>query len=340
MRDILNDSETSGNIPHCYNSVNGSCPNSTYPIIIRAPLYIFFGITVVLTVVGNLLVITTVIHFKQLHTPTNYLILSLAAADLLLGGIVMPPSVMRSVESCWYFGELFCKFHTSTDMMCCTASIINLSMISIDRYYAVCHPLLYKSKMTISTVGIMTSISWIVSAVFGYTVVFQELNLLGMQALDNIVVCEGSCIVLHSFLSSSFSAALSFYIPGMIIVSIYLKIFLVAQEQARSVQIMNATRKSSLTRMERKATKTLAIIMGVFLSSWIPFFLVFTIDPYIDYKTPPLVFDLVTWIGYLNSTFNPVVYAYFYSWFRHALKIIMSGKIFQNGSSRIQLFSV
>ncbi|XP_041951829.1 trace amine-associated receptor 1-like [Alosa sapidissima] len=316
MRDILNDSETSGNIPHCYNSVNGSCPNSTYPIIIRAPLYIFFGITVVLTVVGNLLVITTVIHFKQLHTPTNYLILSLAVADLLLGGIVMPPSVMRSVESCWYFGEFFY------------------------RYYAVCHPLLYKSKMTISTVGIMTSISWIVSAIFGYIVVFQELNLLGMQALDNIVVCEGSCIVLHSLLSSSFSAALSFYIPGLIIVSIYLKIFLVAQEQARSVQIMNATRKSSLTKMERKATKTLAVIMGVFLSSWIPFVLVFTIDPYIDYKTPPLVFDLVTWIGYLNSTFNPVVYAYFYSWFRHALKIIMSGKIFQNGSSRIQLFSV
>ncbi|XP_062407320.1 trace amine-associated receptor 1-like [Sardina pilchardus] len=335
---ILNDSETSGNISLCYDSVNGSCPKFTYPIVIQASLYIFFGMAVVVTVVGNLLVIISVLHFKQLQTPTNYLILSLAIADLLVGGIVMPPSVMRSVESCWYFGALFCKIHSTIDVMCCTASIIILSMISIDRYYAVCHPLLYKSKITISTVGIMTSISWIVSAVFAYMLTFQELNISGVQAFSNSAVCEGSCILLQSMLSSALAS--TFYIPCIIIVSIYVKIFLVAQEQARSVQIMNATRKSSLTKMERKATKTLAIIMGVFLLAWIPYNIVFTVDPHFGYTTPQLIFDVVTWIGYLNSTCNPVVYAYFYSWFRHAFQIIISGKLFQKRSSRIQLFSV
>ncbi|XP_062407321.1 trace amine-associated receptor 1-like [Sardina pilchardus] len=338
MSSILNDSETSGNISLCYDSVNGSCPKFTYPIVIRASLYIFFGMTVVATVVGNLLVIISVLHFKQLQTPTNYLILSLAVADLLVGGIVMPPSVMRSVESCWYLGALFCKIHSTIDVMCCTASVIILSMISIDRYYAVCHPLLYKSKITFSTVGIMISISWILSAVFAYILAFQELKTSGIQAFSNSVGCEGSCILLESMLSSTLESM--FYISCMIMVSIYVKIFLVAQEQARSVQIMNATRKSSLTKMERKATKTLVIIMGVFLLAWIPYNLVFTIDPHFGYQTPQLLVDVVIWIGYLNSTFNPVVYAYFYSWFRHSFQIIISGRIFQKGSSRIQLFSV
>ncbi|XP_012683998.2 trace amine-associated receptor 1-like [Clupea harengus] len=338
-RSTLNESEAPENIPLCYDSVNGSCPKFTYPIVIRVPLYVFLGTTVVITVIGNLLVIITVAHFKQLHTPTNYLIFSLAVADLLVGGIVMPPSVMRSVESCWYLGELFCKIHTSTSMMCCTASIINLTMISIDRYYAISQPLLYKSKITISVVVIMNSINWVVSSIFGFGVVFLEFNLLGIEELYNSVVCEGSCIFLHGLFSSSLSSVLSFYMPGIILACIYLNIFVVAQKQVRSIHLinMNMSGKPSLIKIERKATKTLAIIMGVFLSSWIPFFLVFTIDPHVGYGSPKIAYEILGWVGYLNSTVNPFVYAYFYRWFRQAFKIIVSGKIFKQDSSRTML---
>ena len=60
----------------------------------------------------------------------------------------MPPYMTRIIESCWYFGDIFCKIHISVDGMLYTASMLNISFISIDRYYAVCQPLHYRTKIT------------------------------------------------------------------------------------------------------------------------------------------------------------------------------------------------
>ncbi|XP_063078291.1 trace amine-associated receptor 1-like [Engraulis encrasicolus] len=325
----------------CFEGVKNSCVKSTYPLVIRVPLYCALVAAVGLTVLGNLLVIVAVLHFKQLHTPTNYLILSLALADLLVGVVVMPPSVVRVVESCWYWGALFCKVHNSTSMMCCTASIVNLTMISIDRYYAICQPLLYRTKISVSVVLVMDSVTWIVAALFGFGVVFLELNLIGIRNLYDMLACDGSCIFLHSLVSGALSALVSFYLPGVIMACIYLKIFVLARAQLKAIHSVNtqANGAPSISKTERKATKTLIIIMGAFIASWIPFFLVFNIDAYFGYASPPVVLEIFGWVGYLNSTVNPLVYAYFYRWFRQAFQIIMSGKIFQQHSSRIALIS-
>ncbi|XP_020310334.2 trace amine-associated receptor 1-like [Oncorhynchus kisutch] len=326
------------NIFLCFESVNGSCKRSIFPPTIRVLLYLLLGSMSVLTVCGNLLVIIPIIHFKQLHTPTNYLILSLAVSDLLLGVLVMPPSMVHSLESCWYFGDLFCKIYTSTDVMLCTASILNLCFISIDRYYAVCRPLLYRTKITVHVVLIMMLVIWTVSAVVGFCMIFLGINIWGIEDFYyNNVACEGECILFQNKVSSTVSSVISFYIPGVGMLSIYLKIFLIAQRQARSIQ--GTTNQNSVGKSQRKATKTLAVIMGVFLSFWTPFFVVNCIDPFISYSTPPVLFVTFVWIGYLNSTINPMVYAFFYSWFRKAFRMIISGQIFQPDSSIMQLFS-
>uniref|UniRef100_A0A3B3T0U6 Trace amine-associated receptor 1-like n=1 Tax=Paramormyrops kingsleyae TaxID=1676925 RepID=A0A3B3T0U6_9TELE len=333
------------NMVLCYESSNKSCPKHVYPATIRAPLYVFFGAAILLTVFGNLLVVFAIAHFKQLHTPTNYLVLSLAVTDLLLGAVVMPPSMVRSVETCWYLGNFLCKIHSSTDIMLCTASILHLSFISIDRYYAICQPLLYQTKITTPVSVLMILISWTLSALVGFGMVFLELNIWGIEEFyHEKVYCFGGCTLFQSLTSSSVSSTVSFYIPGFIMLGIYQKIFLVAQHQARSIQssVSQAARpekgKATPSKVERKATKTLAIVMGVFLSCWTPFFICNIIDPIVDYSTPPVLFDMLVWIGYLNSTFNPIVYAFFYTWFRKAFKMIILCKVFQQDSSTINLF--
>ncbi|XP_036969052.1 trace amine-associated receptor 1-like [Acanthopagrus latus] len=295
----------------CYESRNGSCLKTIYPLPICITLYMILGGTVILTVCGNLLVTVSIAYFKQLHTPTNYLIVSLAASDLLLGLFVMLPSMIQCVESCWYFGDDFY------------------------RHYAVCQPLLYQRKISANVVLIMILLSWSISALIGFGMIFLKLNIWGIEDFYyNHITCEGRCVLFQSGLSSTASSVMSFYIPGIIMLGVYLKILLVAQRQSRSIQKTshkNSTRISNTT--QTKATKTLAIIMGAFLSFWTPFFVCNTIDPFVNYSTPPALFDTLVWVGYFNSTVNPIIYAFYYSWFRKAFRLFASGVIFKSDIS-------
>ncbi|XP_030237582.1 trace amine-associated receptor 1-like [Gadus morhua] len=319
----------------CYG--NGSCVRTVYPVAVHINLYFGLGSAVILTLLGNLFVIVAIAHFKQLHTPTNYLTLSLAVTDLLLAVMVMVPFMILSIETCWYFGEMFCKLHNSSSVLLCTASILNLSFISIDRYYAVCQPLLYPRRITVNTAVIMILVTWCVSSVVGFGMIFLELNILGIEEFYyNYVACEGGCFLFQSGVSSTVSSIISFYIPGVIMLGIYLKIYMVAQRQVRTIGLQD-TSSSKVDKYQRKATKTLAFIMGVFLSFWTPFFILNIINPFIGYSIPPALFDSFGWLGYFNSTINPFVYAIFYSWFRKALQIIVSGRIFQSDMSDTKL---
>ncbi|XP_034777711.1 trace amine-associated receptor 1-like [Acipenser ruthenus] len=336
----------SGSTQFCYESTLGSCPKITFPIIARVPLYLFLGAAITVTVCGNLLVIISIAHFKQLHTPTHFLLLSLAAADFLLGGFVMPPSMIRSVEKCWYFGDLLCKVHTSTDITLSTASLWNMFFISIDRYYAVCHPLRYRNKITVFVTVNMIFISWTLAAVSGFGLIFLELNIQGMEDSSDHLDCVGGCFLVQSAASAITSSLVFFYIPGFVMMSIYLKIFLVARKQARSIrdtafqrQTAEENKNATSLKREMKAARTLGITMGVFLACWSPFFACFNVDPFINYSTPPILVDVVVWFAYLNSAFNPFIYALFYNWFRKAFRVIIFGKIFQNNSSSIQLLT-
>ncbi|KAM6970015.1 trace amine-associated receptor 6-like [Aplochiton taeniatus] len=118
-------------------------------------MYIFFGSLSLFTVFLNLLVIVSISHFKQLHTPTNMLVLSLAVADFLIGLIVIPVEGIKLVQSCWYFGQWMCTAFKGMVYIIVFASLYNLVVIAVDRYIAVCDPLLYYSKIT------MAFLSWV-----------------------------------------------------------------------------------------------------------------------------------------------------------------------------------
>ncbi|XP_029902644.1 trace amine-associated receptor 1-like [Myripristis murdjan] len=281
-----------------HESENVSCivadTHSTIDILVN----IFLGSISVLAICGNLLVIIAIIYFKQLHTPTNYLILSLAMSDLLVGALVLPSFIALSVDSCWYLRDL------------------------LHRYYAVCHPLRYTTKMNVRAAVVMILVTWGVSTLVG----------IGMVVVGpNEGKCEGQCLIFDIPISSVTGCVLSFYLPAVIMLSIYLKIFLVAQKQARSIQNSNCQSiksGASVSKMERKATKTLAIVMGAFLICWAPFFTGVTLNPFINYSVPKAVVEFFTLLAWSNSVLNPFIYAFFYSWFRVAFRIIISGKIF------------
>uniref|UniRef100_A0A3P9Q5I3 G-protein coupled receptors family 1 profile domain-containing protein n=1 Tax=Poecilia reticulata TaxID=8081 RepID=A0A3P9Q5I3_POERE len=261
-------------------------------------LYGFLALLSLVTVCGNLLVIISVFYFKQLHTPTNTLILSLAVADLLVGMVIFPLSLFFPLSSCMYNVSLFCKIRDSFDTLLSICSIMHLCCISVDRYYAVCRPLTYRSKINGHVVVVMISVSWSVSVLIAVSVVTTRSN-------DD--ECKDMCFV-DVVMANFVGPIVSFYLPVVIMLCIYLKIFLVAQKQARSIQSIKSGATAS--KMERKATKTLAIVLGV-LFCWSPFFLFLTFQPLGNNLVPVPVIETVTWLGLSNSTLNPFIYAFF-----------------------------
>ncbi|XP_028461793.1 trace amine-associated receptor 1-like [Perca flavescens] len=293
-------------------------------------LYIFLGSLSVVTVCGNLLVIISIIYFKQLHSPTNSLILSLAVADLLVGVVVFPVSMAFTVTSCFYYKDIFCKIRDSFDATLSTASILNLFCISIDRYYAVCQPLIYRTKINVNVVMVMILLRWGVSVLIAIGFMIPDLK---------HEKCEENCFI-DALLANIFGPVFSFYLPVIVMLCIYLKIFLVAQKQARSIQNNTCQSKKSgatVSKMERKATKTLATVLGVFLICWTPFFFCFILQLLPHVSVPLPLFETLNWLALLNSMLNPFIYAFFYSWFRSAFRMIVSGKIFQGDFSNTKL---
>ncbi|KAE8285940.1 Histamine H2 receptor [Larimichthys crocea] len=108
-------------------------------------LGILLSLLTLLTVGGNVLVCLAVCASRRLRCLTNCFIVSLAVTDLLLGLLVLPFSAMLQLNEEWPLGPVFCNFYISMDVMLCTASILTLLAISVDRYLAVTMPLRYAS---------------------------------------------------------------------------------------------------------------------------------------------------------------------------------------------------
>ncbi|XP_047243620.1 trace amine-associated receptor 1-like [Girardinichthys multiradiatus] len=308
----------------CYESSNVSKTLRRTSSTMCTLFYIFLGLLSVITMCGNLLVIISIIYFKQLHTPSNYLIISLAVTDLLVGIVVFPLSMSFSLSSCLYYRDLICKIRDSLDVILSSTSISNLCCISVDRYYAVCHPLTYRSKINTGIVLVMILMSWGVSVLVAIGFIVAEINQ---------EKCKENCFS-DAVLEKVLAPVLSFYLPVIVMLYIYLRIFLVAQRQARSIQD-TATSAVNINNVERKATKTLAIVMGVFLMCWLPFFLCFSFQLLGGVSVS--VYETLNWLALSNSMLNPFIYAFFYSWFRSAFKMIISGKIFQGNFPNTKL---
>ncbi|XP_061097653.1 trace amine-associated receptor 13c-like [Conger conger] len=331
---------------YCYPSSNGSCIKGNQTMPAQVILYIFFVAGIILTILGNLFVIISIALFKQLHTPTNILVMSLAVADLLIGVVVMPFSMIYSVEGCWYFGDVFCLLHFSTYMFLTSVSICHLIFIAIDRYQAVCNPLHYSTRITIPIAWFISVLCWVIASIYCYSLFYSKVNVRGLEEFIASIYCLGSCVIFFNALMGTLDTLIGFSLPCFAMIGLYAKIFLVAREHLRKIEEMNhkisvneENKNKVSQRSEHKAAKTLGIVLSVFILCWMPCLVISIIDPYINFATPAIVFDVLTWLGYFNSTLNPIIYALFYPWFQKTLKLIITLKIFTPHSSNINVFS-
>ncbi|NXS61318.1 TAAR2 protein, partial [Brachypteracias leptosomus] len=323
---------------------NRSCPEHFRSAGIRGVMYLFITMTFLLTILGNLAIIVSISYFKQLHSPTNFLILSMAVKDFLLGFAIMPYSMVRSVKNCWYFGMTFCKVHYSFDLMFCLASIFHLCSIAMDWFYAICHPLHYTSIMTIAAIKQIVAVCWSVPAAFAFGVIFSEVYASGIEGYEMLAKCLNLCPIVFNKLWGAVLFAVGLFTPACIMTGIYVKIFTVSHrhtcELSQAHKCAKSDKRDELSKnKDRKAAKTLSIVMLGFLICWFPCFFTILIDPFLNFSTPLPLSDALNWLGYLNSFCNPLIYGFFYPWFRKTFKYILEGQIFNLHLHTIKVLS-
>ncbi|XP_057663319.1 dopamine receptor 2-like [Diorhabda carinulata] len=336
------------------------------------------------TVFGNMLVILAVIRERYLHTPTNYFITSLAVADCLVGLVVMPFSALYEVLGhTWFFGSDWCDIWRSLDVLFSTASILNLCVISLDRYWAINDPITYPMRMTKLRSMFLIAAVWVCSSAISFPAIGW------WRAVRNAPIPAFSCPFTENLGYLIFSSTISFYLPLFVMVFTYFRIYRAAVYQTKSLRLgtkhilmgtgtgelgltlrihrggtckvpesklystqedepLTALQNNGLSRVpssrlnhhsknfslsrkfskfskEKKAAKTLGIVMGVFVICWLPFFVVNLLSGFCKQciSNERVVFAVVTWLGWINSSMNPVIYACWSRDFRRAFLEIL-----------------
>ena len=177
---------------------------------------IVMGLIIVASVLGNLLVILAVYRFRRLRIMTNYFVVSLALADMLVALLAMTFNATVSTTGRWELGTVMCDIWNSSDVYFCTVSILHLCAISVDRYLAIVRPLDYPRLMTSRTVTLMLALTWVMPVLISFVPI-----LLGWYTTEKhlIFVAEHpeECIFVVNKAFAVVSSSVSFWIPGKLL---------------------------------------------------------------------------------------------------------------------------
>lgn len=261
--------------------------------------------------------------FRQLHSPTNLILLSLAVSDFFVGLLVIPVETLMT-GTCWVLGDLMCALYFLLPYTLISASVGSMVLISVDRYVAICDPLRYPTRVTVRVVTAAVCLCWLCSLVYSVAIMYDHLKEPGRYN-----PCHGECVV---SVAGDVDLAVAFVIPIAIITVLYVRVFVVAVSQARAVRTITVGYSMTVTvrRSELKAARTLGVLVAVFLICYSPYYCLTMSGGNILVGSSTEVF--MSCLMYFNSCLNPILYALFYPWFRKAVRLIVTLQILQPGS--------
>uniref|UniRef100_A0A7N6B6J2 G-protein coupled receptors family 1 profile domain-containing protein n=1 Tax=Anabas testudineus TaxID=64144 RepID=A0A7N6B6J2_ANATE len=233
------------------------------------------------------------------------------------------PFQILLLEPCWFLGDLVCVLFNFSPFITVCASVVNMLLISVDRYVAICDPLRYPAKITAKTIRICVLLCWIYSVFYSFLFLPDNLKQPGRYNS-----CYGECVI---SVNVAIDIVFGFIIPISSIIILYMRVFVVAVSQARSMRSHIAAVKLqrsvtvTVKKSELKAARTLGVVVAVFLMCYCPSYCVGFSGYDIVMGSSTNLF--IVFLVYFNSCLNPVIYAFFYPWFRKCVKLILTLQI-------------
>ncbi|VVC40411.1 G protein-coupled receptor, rhodopsin-like,GPCR, rhodopsin-like, 7TM [Cinara cedri] len=297
------------------------------PGALNVPYAVLEGLVAVGATVGNGLVIVAFRRERRLRRRTNYYIVSLAIADLLVGLVGIPCAVLSSVGLPKQLH--LCVFSVSLIIVLCTVSILSLVAVSADRYWAILYPMAYSTNSNTKIAISIICVCWIMGLLIGF------MPLMGWRAIKGpkLDSCEFSHVMDYNYLVFLYLATI--ILPALFMATSYAHIYTVVIKQIKQMTLLNGGQRggNSPTKLrvlgaarksEVKATQNLSIIVAFFAVCWMPLYTINCVQAFCKQCTVPmsLIHGCIV-LSHLNSAVNPLLYAYHLKDFRNAFKSLL-----------------
>ncbi|KAM7121637.1 5-hydroxytryptamine receptor 5A isoform 2-T2 [Molossus nigricans] len=322
-----------------------SRPNLVHLSVFGVLVVILLGLLVAATFAWNVLVLATIARVRTFHRVPYNLVVSMALSDVLVATLVMPLSLVHELSGRrWHLGRRLCQLWIACDVLCCTASIWNVTAIALDRYWSITRHLEYTLRTRKRVSNVMIALTWALSAVislapllFGWGETYTERS--------------RQCQVSREPSYAVFSTMSAFYVPLCVVLFVYCRIYRAAKLRlslrknsvypapraaevgrvpAREPQTLFTVRNATVTfqtegdtyreQREQRAAMMVGILIGVFALCWIPFFTTELVSPLCSCDLPAIWKSIFLWLGYSNSFFNPLIYTAFNKNYNTAFK--------------------
>ncbi|KAL5016741.1 hypothetical protein ScPMuIL_006330 [Solemya velum] len=329
---------------------------NSYPKEEIVPLLTFYGLTLVVGLIGNCLVIFSICRYRRLRSITNIFLISLASADLLVVLICVSIKGARFMSYTWAFGEFLCKFVHYVQNVSMICSVMTLTAMSIERFVAILYPLRAKYLCTKSHAIVVLVIIWVLSVVMGSPILFgQKIVVVGIvrKATWCIKQWESDS---YSKLYEIYMFIIIFMIPVAVMTIAYAgicrelwKVSTFRASMRTSIQkkpqngysqcssVMPISKNTKRVGKERKSDgedertrkqviQMLIVVVTVFVICWGPILINnllvgFNVTPFLHTGVLKPLRKTFFLLCYLNSCMNPIIYAFMSKHFRESFKL-------------------
>uniref|UniRef100_A0AAQ5X642 G-protein coupled receptors family 1 profile domain-containing protein n=1 Tax=Amphiprion ocellaris TaxID=80972 RepID=A0AAQ5X642_AMPOC len=300
----------SRNVSHDNDSWEQESMSPIIPIITAV-----YSVVFVVGLLGNCLVMYVIIRYTKMKTATNIYIFNLALADALVT-TTMPFQSTDYLLNTWPFGEVVCKVFISIDYYNMFTSIFTLTMMSVDRYVAVCHPVKALDFRTPIKAKMINVCIWILSSAAG----IPAFVLGGTQTNSDITECALQFPEPYTYWDTLMKICVfvfAFIVPVLIITVCYSLMVL----RLKSVRMLSGSREKD--RNLRRITRLVVVVVAVFVVCWTPIHIFILVKALVSVPETTAImaaYFFCVALGYTNSSLNPVLYAFLDENFKRCFK--------------------
>ncbi|KAK6300756.1 hypothetical protein J4Q44_G00288540 [Coregonus suidteri] len=288
---------------HNWTNPGGGGVGGFQPTIAGVLIPLIYVAVCVIGLVGNTLVIYIVLHYVRTESVTNIYILNLAIADelFMLG---LPFLAVQNALLSWPFGSLMCRVVMTVDAINQFTSIFCLTVMSIDRYLAVVHPIRSSWWRRPHVAKAVNATVWAVSFVVVLPVVVFA-DVLEDDGNCSIVWPEPAEVWKASFIV--YTCTVGFFGPLLVICLCYLLIVVKVRSAGKRARPTSSRRRKS----ERKITRMVVVVVAVFVLCWLPFYILNIVNLLVllpgEFRG---LYYFVVVLSYANSCANPILYGF------------------------------